>query len=234
MNPFNAQLDHIVIAAPTLGAGVQWCEKTLGVSPGPGGEHPHMGTHNRLLRITSEAFQGAYLEIIAIAPHMPAPAAQARWFDLDNPVLQQRLQTSGPQLVNWVASVGPGQIQNAVSQWRGLGIDAGEPTAVSRMTPTGELRWQFSIRDDGQRPANGALPHLIEWASGSPVHNMPPSPIALRRLTLTHPSAPLQAALDVGHLSPISVASAVQDQTPTLCAELDTPRGLVSLQTAFF
>ena len=163
MNPFNAQLDHIVIAAPTLEAGVQWCEKTLGVSPGPGGEHPHMGTHNRLLRITSEAFQGAYLEIIAIAPHMPAPAAQARWFDLDNPVLQQRLQTSGPQLVNWVASVGPGQIQNAVSQWRGLGIDAGEPTAVSRMTPTGELRWQFSIRGDGQRPANGALPHLIEW-----------------------------------------------------------------------
>ena len=32
----------------------------------PGGEHPLMGTHNRLLRIDSAEFPSAYLELIAI------------------------------------------------------------------------------------------------------------------------------------------------------------------------
>jgi uncharacterized membrane protein YphA (DoxX/SURF4 family) len=41
-------LDHLVIMASTLAQGVAWCEATLGVTPGPGGEHPLMGTHNRL------------------------------------------------------------------------------------------------------------------------------------------------------------------------------------------
>ena len=51
-----AQLDHLVVMATTLDQGVAWCEATLGVTPGPGGEHPLMGTHNRLLSIASERF----------------------------------------------------------------------------------------------------------------------------------------------------------------------------------
>ena len=46
-------LDHLVVIAPTLADGVAWCESTLGVTPGPGGEHPLMGTHNRLIHISS-------------------------------------------------------------------------------------------------------------------------------------------------------------------------------------
>lgn len=46
-----AKLDHLVIMANSLDDGVDWCEATLGVTPGPGGEHPLMGTHNRLLRM---------------------------------------------------------------------------------------------------------------------------------------------------------------------------------------
>ena len=61
-----ANLDHLVVMANTLDEGVAWCEATLGVTPGPGGEHPLMGTHNRLLRIDSDAFSRAYLELIAI------------------------------------------------------------------------------------------------------------------------------------------------------------------------
>ena len=64
----HAQLDHLVIAAASLAEGVAWCEATLGVVPGPGGSHPLMGTHNRLLHIASAAFPQAYLEIIAIEP----------------------------------------------------------------------------------------------------------------------------------------------------------------------
>jgi hypothetical protein len=42
--------------AASLPEGVAWCEATLGVTPGPGGEHPLMGTHNRLLRIATAGF----------------------------------------------------------------------------------------------------------------------------------------------------------------------------------
>ena len=63
-----ARIDHLVIAARTLDEGVRWCEATLGVAPGPGGTHPLMGTHNRLLSIASDEFAQAYLEIIAIDP----------------------------------------------------------------------------------------------------------------------------------------------------------------------
>ncbi|MEY2736259.1 MAG: hypothetical protein RLZ58_1668, partial [Pseudomonadota bacterium] len=101
----NTQLDHLVVMAPSLDAGVQWCERTLGVTPGPGGEHPLMGTHNRLLKIAAPAWEDAYLEIIALnpaaTPQRPAPLK--RWFDFDDAALAQRIAAQGPQLVHWVA-----------------------------------------------------------------------------------------------------------------------------------
>ena len=63
-----AAIDHLVIAANNLAEGVDWCEHTLGVSPGPGGEHALFGTHNRLLRLATGSGQPCYLEIIAINP----------------------------------------------------------------------------------------------------------------------------------------------------------------------
>ena len=63
-----AQIDHLVVAATSLAEGVAWCESTLGVTPGPGGEHPLMGTHNRLFSIASVGYPAAYFEIIAINP----------------------------------------------------------------------------------------------------------------------------------------------------------------------
>jgi hypothetical protein len=53
MNP-SSTVDHLVVAADSLEQGVKWCEETLGVTPGPGGQHPLMGTHNRLLRVATE------------------------------------------------------------------------------------------------------------------------------------------------------------------------------------
>ena len=61
-----AKLDHLVIMAHTLDEGVAWCAATLGITPGTGGKHPHMGTHNRLLRLGSAEFPRAHLEVIAI------------------------------------------------------------------------------------------------------------------------------------------------------------------------
>ena len=67
-------VDHLVVFAADLAGGVDWCQRTLGISPTAGGEHPLMGTHNRLLALGG----GAYLEIIAIDPDAAAPEPPRR------------------------------------------------------------------------------------------------------------------------------------------------------------
>ena len=97
----SAEVDHLVVAATSLEQGVAWCEATLGITPGPGGKHLLMGTHNRVFSIASAAFPGAYFEIIAIDPEA-SPPARRRWFGLDDPALQQRI-SDAPRLVHLVA-----------------------------------------------------------------------------------------------------------------------------------
>ena len=108
-----AQIDHLVVAASTLDEGVAWCEQTLGISPGPGGEHPLMGTHNRLFKIASAQYPSAYFEIIAIDKCAACGRQHGlkRWFDLDDEVLQPQLKHSGPQLLHFVASTSPMTVQ---------------------------------------------------------------------------------------------------------------------------
>ncbi|WP_295642193.1 VOC family protein, partial [uncultured Methylibium sp.] len=76
-----ARLDHLVIGADTLAQGVAWCEAELGITPGPGGRHALMSTHNRVFTIASDGYTRAYAEIIAIDPDAPPPG-RARWFGL--------------------------------------------------------------------------------------------------------------------------------------------------------
>jgi hypothetical protein len=225
-DPNTAQLDHLVIAAASLAEGVAWCEATLGVTPGPGGEHALFGTHNRLLRLSSAGAPNAYLEIIAIQPgRNPArPPPQKRWFDLDDTALQAQLANQGPQLIHWVASVP--DLADALKSWRALGIDRGSALAASRPTPQGLLQWQISVRGDGQRLFDGALPTLIQWGDTHPAGTMPDSGIGLTQMTLSHPQAPaLREALNSIGLSGPTVSTGA----PTLQVELQTPRGPVTL-----
>lgn len=182
----NAQLDHLVVIAATLDEGVAWCEATLGITPGPGGQHALMGTHNRLFSIASPAFPLAYFEIIAIDPTAPAPARR-RWFDMDDPGLQERVRRQGPQLAHWVARVGDAQA--AVASLLSLGVDRGEVLQASRPTPAGLLQWQITVRDDGQRLYEGCLPTLIQWGAVHPAAAMPASGVTLVSFELQHPQA---------------------------------------------
>ena len=223
-------LDHLVILAATLPEGVAWCEATFGVALAPGGEHPLMGTHNRLLNISSPAHPRAYLEVIAINPGAtPARAAGARrWFDMDNEALQAQLHQSGPQLAHWVAQVP--DITRAVAALAAQAIDRGRVLAASRPTPHGLLSWQISVRDDGQRLFGGCLPTLIEWGAVHPAAGMPPSGLALQSLALKHPrAAALSEACAAIGFAAIAIHSAAQ---PALEAVLSTPRGTLTLSSA--
>ena len=148
-------LDHLVVAAATLAQGVAWCEATLGVTPGPGGNHPLMGTHNRLMKISTAAYPDCFLEIIAIDPAAPTPG-RARWFGLDDAALQRSL-ADAPRLLHAVAR----STMLDMHRW-GLitvGHKPGEPVAASRDTPDGLLQWDILVREEGQLSCGGALPH---------------------------------------------------------------------------
>jgi hypothetical protein len=220
-----SSLDHLVVAADSLEQGAQWCEATLGVSPREGGEHPLMGTHNRVLRLATDRYPRAYIEIIAINRAAPPPG-HARWFDLDDPALQHAVLQQ-PRLVHFVArSV---DAQAAAKALGRLGIERGPLVQAQRQTPQGLLRWQISVRPDGQRLFYGGLPLLIQWGDMHPADGMPESGLALQSLQVRHPRlAELQAAHEAIGLQNVKL----EPGPPNLVATLATPKGLVRLESA--
>ena len=224
-------IDHLVVMADTLDEGAAWCQRTLGVTPSAGGEHPLMGTHNRLVNVSSESHPRAYLEIIAINPGAAAarPPGAARWFDMDDRALQEQVKQQGPQLIHWVASLP--DVAAGHAALAALGIDRGEILEASRPTPLGLLQWRITVRQDGQRLMDGQLPTLIQWADRHPCYSLPASGVQLQALGLEHPEAPLLAsactALGLGARVSIDPASSTR-----MRAAFRTPRGDAVLQSA--
>ncbi len=212
--------DHLVLAARTLDEGVAWCESALGLRPEAGGQHLFMGTHNRVFSIASPAFPRAYFEIIAIDPSLPMPN-RARWFGLDDSVLQRAL-AKGPQLVSWVARCD--DIAAVHASMLAAGIDCGTVEHAERTTPRGLLRWQISLRADGRRLLGGAAPALIEWGDVHPSDSMAGSGVTLESMGVGGwpdalvPMLPSNVACDGSH------------HAPPISVVLSSPRGTVTLQ----
>jgi hypothetical protein len=207
--------DHLVFGAAHLDEGSRWLEARLGVPLTPGGEHVKMGTHNRLLRLSSLN----YLELIAVNPAAPAPH-QPRWFDLDAPGMTAQLGI--PRLLTWAASA-KGLSKLTFSP----DYDAGEVQAMSR----NGLNWLITIRSDGSRPEGGLLPALIEWPEGvHPAASLPYCGVTLKILELRSTSRErIEAALaSIGLNKAKAGIRVIQDQFKSgLRAYFDTPRGPV-------
>ena len=235
-------LDHLVVACADLADGIAWCERTLGHSPQAGGRHAFMGTHNRILSIASARFPRAYLEVIAIDPDGVAPA-QPRWFGLDEPALRRVLE-DGPRLIHWVARCD--DVRAAAAAFAAAGFNPGEVVDAERATPHGLLRWQISVRPDGRRLADGAVPTLIQWGDVHPTSSLPASGCELVGFELPGTAGgPLDAWLDAavtgadgrsasengagfGSAAP---ARADDAAAAPIVATLRTPRGLVRLES---
>lgn len=211
------RVDHLVVAAASLADGAAWCEATLGVTPGPGGRHAVMGTHNCLLKIATEAFPDAYLEILAIDPDSPAPQ-RARWFGLDQLDL-----AGGPRLIHLVAR----STMLDMHRWGliNVGLNPGNPLHASRETAKGRLAWEILVRDDGGLECGGALPTLIQWHGRHPAADLPASGVTLKRLALH--GVP-DRAREVLRLRGAAVSS---DGSPALQVVLSTPKGDVTLES---
>ena len=198
------RLDHLAVSARSLDEGVAALEAALGVTMAGGGQHPAMGTHNRLLSLGD-----LYLEVIAVDPAAPAPD-RPRWFDLDR-------FTGPPRLTTWIAATGDmdAVLAKGPPGW-------GSPMALAR----GDYRWQMAVPQDGRLPFDGTCPALIQWhGTLHPAAALPDLGLRLNRLTVTHPKAPaLRAAL--GLTDPRLHFTA---GPPGLEAVIDTANGPVTL-----
>ena len=196
-----AELDHIAVAAATLGEGAAWVERALGVPLQDGGKHPTMGTHNRLLGLGP----GLYLEVIAVDPEAPPPP-RARWFRLDE-------FAGPPRLTNWIVRTGGLEAALALAP-----PGAGEPMAFAR----GDYRWRMAVPADGRLPYDDAFPALIEWeGTQHPSDRLTDRGCRLARLEVTHPdAASLRAALPLQDARVTVTAG-----PPSLRAVIATPAG---------
>ena len=169
------RIDHLAVSALTLDEGTAAVEEALGVRLSPGGQHPLMSTHNRLLGLGD-----VYLEVIAADPAAPAPG-RPRWFRLDR-------FSGAPRLTNWIAAVDDLDAALAAAP-----AGTGRATDLAR----GDLRWRMGVPDDGGLPYDDAFPALIQWlGSAHPAGRLPDVGVRLRRLLVVHPEAPaLRAAL---------------------------------------
>lgn len=207
-------IDHLVVTAPTLAAGVQYVEQSLGCPMQRGGRHVRMGTHNALLRIGAEC----YLEVISIDPDAP-PLSRARWFELDT-----LSSDASPRLATWVARTSNIRLA-AESALHDLG-------SVEQMT-RGSLEWLITIPSHGQLPFNGLTPALIQWQSEPhPVTQMAESSVSLIQLTGRHPEASKIKALlhRIGFAGDVLITEPSDGISVSLSATIQTPRGIVTLQ----
>ena len=198
--------DHLAIGAETLEDGVAAVEAALGVALAPGGAHPMMGTHNRLLSLGP----GEYLEVIAIDPDAPRPG-RPRWFALDD-------FRGKPRPGAWIARAAP-PLAEALAR---APAGAGDAQSLSR----GAYAWEMAIPDTGLLPFAGLFPALIAWqGTAHPADALPDQGIRLHRLVLIHPEAgALRAAL--APLITDARLTVTLGAEPQMAAEFKTPAGL--------
>jgi hypothetical protein len=177
----------------------------------------------------------AYFEIIAINPAavIPKRSQVPRWFDMDNKALQKAVAEQ-PRLVHFVASTD--DVKAARHVLRTQGIERGQVVHASRKSSKGTLNWQITVREDGERLFDGCMPTLIQWGKPDateplrlhPRNSLPRSGVTLQSLAVSHPSAAkLQAAYESLGLEGL----AIETGAANLVATLQTPKGLVQLQS---
>jgi Glyoxalase-like domain len=207
-------LDHVTLGASSLEAGAAWLQRELGIDMPPGGKHPDMSTHNRLLNVGGERF----LELLAVDPEAP-PVPHRRWFGLDDPAVTARL-AQHPRGIGWVVRTGDIAAVKAASP-----VDLGRTADMSR----GGRTWRLTVREDGMMPFDGLVPAFIEWSPGPhPSQGMQFLGPELVALELRHPDADgLRRTLQA--LGVDGLARVERDERPSLSYAFRLPDG--SLRT---
>jgi hypothetical protein len=210
--PARAALDHLLLGAANLDAGIGWLEKLTGVRATVGGVHPGRGTRNALVSLGGRQ----YLEIIAPDPGQPPENLSMNL----RPLAQ-------PRLIGWAAAAS--DIDGLANRIRAAGHQVFGPRDGSRKRPDGGvLKWRtLGIASALSEGDVDPIPFFIQWSADS-VH---PSQDSSRGCTL--------ASFEFGHPNPENLRSTFQAlsidatilaaRTANLTAILKTPRGEVTL-----
>ena len=164
------KLDHIVFGARSLEEGTNFIEKKLDIKLSEVGYHDFMGTHNRVVKVDKDI----YLEVIAIDPSSKSPN-ENRWFNLDNPILQKKLEYS-PQMIGYVIETKDKEILKHFCA----------PIKASR----GNYKWNFAMPSlesnlfNKELIENGIIPSLINWKSNKPVYEMKNNQLSLKKIEI--------------------------------------------------
>ena len=168
-------LDHVTLGTSSLAAGIAAVRDVLGIEIPPGGKHPDMSTHNRVVNVGESRF----LELIAVDPDAPA-VPHKRWFGLDDPAVKARIATA-PRGVGWVVRTDDLDRVIATSP-----VELGEARKMSR----GERTWRLTVPEAGAMPYDGLVPAFIEWSPGPhPSAGMQFLGPTLEAIEMRHPQA---------------------------------------------
>ena len=211
--PIRDAVDHLLLGAPDLDAGIAWLEARTGIRAEVGGSHPGVGTRNALIGLGARQ----YLELIA-----PDPAQANFNFNID----LRRLTT--PCLVTWAAStVSPDGVAAAAAK---AGLSVFGPHDGSRVRPDGTtLRWKtVGVQSRFAEPTIDPVPFFIQWAPDAR-HPSSDAPAGCRleafELACPEPAALQQLFAALGLDGEVARAPHA-----ALTATLATPNGRVRLE----
>lgn len=202
-------LDHILWAAPDLGAGEKIIETLTGVAPARGGVHPGLGTRNSLLGLDS----GIYFEIIS-----PDPAQ-----DLKGNRGGRIAALPRPGIMTF--AIRSDDLDTLSGAARREGVSQQGPVSMSRDRLDGvRLNWTILYLED-QRFGE-AIPFVIDWGTSPHPSESVPAGCQLRSFAVLHPEAERLARLYGSLDIPVPVKRGAY---PGFVAELVTPNGDVVL-----
>jgi hypothetical protein len=202
-------LDHILWAAPDLGAGEKIIETLTGVAPARGGVHPGLGTRNSLLGLDS----GIYFEIIS-----PDPAQ-----DLKGNRGGRIAALPRPGIMTF--AIRSDDLDTLSGAARREGVSLQGPVSMSRDRLDGvRLNWTILYLED-QRFGE-AIPFVIDWGTSPHPSESVPAGCQLRSFAVLHPEAERLARLYGSLDIPVPVKRGAY---PGFVAELVTPNGDVVL-----
>lgn len=146
------RIDHVILAGPDLDA-LEESFTRMGFHVTGGGEHPHLGTRNRIIILDE-----SYIELLAISD--PDRASTA---------LQQFIADGG----GWIGyALQSSDITFETAAMRARGVDARGPTPGRLVAPDGSARgWGVTmIGSDDLWQAAFPLPFLIEHDTSGETH----------------------------------------------------------------
>lgn len=211
--PAAQAMDHLIVGAADLDAGIAHVERLTGVRAAIGGSHPGRGTRNALLSLGRRQ----YLEVLA-----PDPAQRTQSYGWPFDVRQ----LATPRLIGWAAATSDASALALRASAAGLSVSG--PRDGMRARPDGRtLRWTtvdiaVPLARDGVDP----VPFFIQWAADSR-HPSEDSPggCNLQAFTVLHPEPGAVAGL----LQQLGIDLPVTSGAASLRITLQTPRGRVEL-----